>query len=369
MSDTDDGAETVRLSVPDMDCPSCAGKVTGSVESVDGVEGADAQVTAGRLDVTYDADRTDEGSVREAVEGAGYEVEDGGAETLSVPSMDCPSCAGKVENALDGADVAGYETQPATGRVVVEPGTASRDDVVSAIEGAGYDVEDDADAESPDSVWTSPRALKTWAGAALLVAGLVLEFVAPAANAELARTAGVTVTAADAAFLVAAAFGGQAVLRNGYYSAKNASLDIDLLMSAGILGAVAVGLYFEAATLAVLFSIAELLEQYSMDRARDSLRELMELSPDTATVVRDGEEETVPVEAVEPGETVVVRPGEKVSVDGVVREGTSAVDQSPITGESVPVGKEAGDEVFAGTVNEEGYLEVEASSEADESTI
>ncbi|WP_327053143.1 heavy metal translocating P-type ATPase [Halomicrococcus gelatinilyticus] len=369
MSDTDDGADTLRLSVPDMDCPSCAGKVTGSVESVDGVEGADAQVTAGRLDVTYDAGRTDEDAVREAVESAGYEVEAGGTETLSVPSMDCPSCAGKVENALDGADVAGYETQPATGRVVVETGAASRDDVVSAIEGAGYEVEADDDAESPASVWRSLRALKTWAGAALLVAGLVLEFVAPAANAELARAAGVTVTAADAAFLFAAALAGQAVLRNGYYSAKNASLDIDLLMSAGILGAVAVGLYFEAATLAVLFSIAELLEQYSMDRARDSLRELMELSPDTATVVRDGEEETVPVEAVDPGETVAVRPGEKVPVDGVVREGTSAVDQSPITGESVPVGKAVDDEVFAGTVNEEGYLEVEATSEADESTI
>ncbi|WP_440007263.1 heavy metal translocating P-type ATPase [Halomicrococcus sp. SG-WS-1] len=375
MSDTD-GTETVRLSVPDMDCPSCAGKVTGSVESVEGVADADAQVTAGRLVVDYDPDRTDSAAIREAVENAGYAVENGGEETLSVPSMDCPSCAGKVENALDGVDgVAGYETRPATGTVVVESAGASRSDLVAAVEGAGYEVTDpagdDASAAgvgSPDSVWTSPRALKTWAGAALLVAALVLHF-SSLANPKLFTVGSVTLTVADAAFLLATASGGQAVLRNGYYSAKNASLDIDLLMSAGIVGALAVGLYLEAATLAVLFSVAELLERYSMDRARDSLRELMELSPDTATVVRDGEEETVPVEAVRPGETVVVRPGEKVPVDGVVREGASAVDQSPITGESVPVEKNEGDEVFAGTVNEEGYLEVEATAEADETTI
>jgi Cd2+/Zn2+-exporting ATPase len=142
-----------------------------------------------------------------------------------------------------------------------------------------------------------------------------------------------------------------------------------------VVAAVAVGLYFEAATLAVLFSVAELLERFSMDRARNSVRELMDLSPDTATVRRSGDgegktrEETVPVEEVRVGETVVVRPGEKIPVDGAVVDGSSAVNQAPITGESVPVDKTAGDEVYAGTVNEEGYLEVEATAEADETTL
>ncbi|WP_266074764.1 heavy metal translocating P-type ATPase [Haladaptatus caseinilyticus] len=377
MSNT--GTETLRLSVPSMDCPSCAGKVTKSVKSVAGVRDIDAQVASGRLVVTFDPDRADTDAIRTAVTNAGYEIDDTDderTETLSVPSMDCPSCAGKVENAL--SDVSGvkeYDTQPASGRVVITASAGtSRETLVAAVESAGYEVEevasDDGPAvESPHAVWTSTRALKTWAGAAFLVFGLVLEFITPSLNPELVSAVGNSLTVAGVGFLAATAIGGQEIVRNGYYSAKNRSLDIDLLMSVGILGALAVGLYFEAATLAVLFSVAELLERFSMDRARNSLRELMDLSPDTATVRREDGEETVPVESVHIGDVVIVRPGEKIPVDGEVHEGTSSVNQAPITGESVPVEKETGDEVFAGTVNEEGYLEVEATAEADDSTI
>jgi Cd2+/Zn2+-exporting ATPase len=177
------------------------------------------------------------------------------------------------------------------------------------------------------------------------------------------------VTVAWLAYLGAAAVAGQAILRNGYYSARNLNLDIDFLMSAGVVGALLVDLPFEAATLAVLFSVAELLERFSMDRARNSMRELMELSPDTATVRRDGSEETVPAESVEVGETVLVRPGEKVPLDGVVTEGGSAVNEAPITGESVPVDKEPGDEVYGGSIVEQGYLELETTATAADSTL
>jgi len=119
----------------------------------------------------------------------------------------------------------------------------------------------------------------------------------------------------------------------------------------------------------VLFSVAELLERYSMDRARGSLRELMALSPETATVRRDGAEQVVPASAVAVGDRVLVRPGEKVPVDGVVREGDSALDESAITGESVPVDKGRGDEVYAGSLSQTGYLELEATARAAESTI
>jgi Cd2+/Zn2+-exporting ATPase len=299
---------------------------------------------------------------------------------LSVPEMDCPSCAGKVENALDTVSgVETFETRPATGEVLVT-GEADSEQVVAAIEGAGYEVADVGDDENgPDvaasnDVWTSPRALKTWVGGALMVAGLTLEFFLASADALLFSAVGREFHLSSVLLLLAAGVAGQEILRNGYYSAKNLSLDIDLLMGTGVVAAVAVGLYFEAATLAVLFSIAELLERFSMDRARNSVRELMNLSPDTATVRRtsaDGTttEETVPVEEVGVGETVVVRPGEKIPVDGAVLEGTSAVNQAPITGESVPVDKSEGDDVYAGTINEEGYLEVEATAEADETTL
>ena len=314
------------------------------------------------------------------------ESRDGTAE-LSVPGMDCPSCAGKVETALSRvAGIGSVDTRPTAGTVAVEydaeavvPRT-----IEEAIEGAGYPVEGTSleegsdrasEAGSHESVWRTPRARKTAVSGVFLAAGILLEWVVPGLNAEVASVLGVEFSAAAVAFVAGVATGGQAILRNGYYSARNANLDIDFLMSAAILSAVLVSLiaprslYFEAATLATLFSVSELLERYSIDRTRDSLRELMDLSPDEATVLRDGEERTVPVDAVEVGDTVVVRPGEKIPVDGVVTEGESAVDQSPITGESVPVGKGKGDDVYAGTIDEGGYLEIETRSAAGEDTL
>ena len=302
---------------------------------------------------------------------------------LTVPEMDCPSCAQKVDKSLQRVNgVTDTTLQPTTGTATVtyDPNRAAEADVIAAIEGAGYEViggEDGSDEESadgmeiapPSEIWTSSRAIKTWIGAGFVVLGLLFEFVLAGQNPEVATLLSHSFTVADGLFLVAIAVSGYPVVRGGYYSARNLSLDIDLLMGTAIIAATGIGYFVEAATLAVLFSIAELLEDYAMDRARNSLRELMELSPDEATVRRDGEEVTVSVEDVEVGETVVVRPGEKIPLDGTVIEGGSAVDQSPITGESVPVDKTEGDDVYAGSINEEGYLEVEITSTAEDSTL
>ncbi|MEF8871987.1 MAG: cation-translocating P-type ATPase, partial [Haloarculaceae archaeon] len=299
-----------------MDCPSCAGKVDKSLERVDGVVDTTLQPTTGTATVTYDADRVSEANVVDAIENAGYEV-------------------------------------------------VGDDDADSARDGQSASV----DIAPPSDVWTSPRALKTWVGAVFVTLGLLVEFVLTGQNVSVASVLDSPLSLADVLFLGAVAASGSPVVRSGYYSARNRSLDIDLLMGTAIIAATGIGYFVEAATLAVLFSIAELLEDYAMDRARDSLRELMELSPDEATVRRDGEEVTVPADDVAVGETVVVRPGDKIPLDGTVIDGVSAVDESPITGESVPVDKSAGDDVYAGAINEEGYLEVEVTSAAGDSTL
>ncbi len=309
---------------------------------------------------------------------------------LSVPEMDCPSCGGTVERALGRvAGVTGAETRPATGRIVVryDPGRASVADLVAAVEGAGYEVVgSDGDdrghghghehgRDDGDGVWRSARARRTAVGGVLLAAGLALEFPLGRFDPELATVLGAPVFLADVCFLVAVAVAGAPIVRNGARSARALSLDIDFLMTVAILGALAASLafgerlYFEAATLAVLFGVAELLERASMDRARDSLRELMALSPDEATVRRDGTTETVPVEDVAVGDVVVVGPGERIPTDGEVIAGEGPVDQSPITGESVPVDKTVGDEVYAGTINETGALDVAVASAAGEDTL
>ncbi|EMA67764.1 heavy metal translocating P-type ATPase [Halorubrum aidingense JCM 13560] len=340
-ADPGSGAEptlTVRLAVPEMDCPSCAGKVDKGLRRVDGVVDAVLQPTTGTAAITYDPDRTSEADVVAAIEGAGYEV-------------------------VDRADPAGSGGADATGGGSADGSNAASGATASATAADGPAV------APPSETWTSPRAKKTWVGAVLVTLGLLFEFVLTGSNVGVATVLGAPITVADALFIGAVAVSGVPIVRAGYYSARARSLDIDLLMGTAIVAATGIGYFVEAATLAVLFSVAELLEDYAMDRARDSLRELMELSPEEATVRRDGEEVTVSADAVDVGETVIVRPGEKVPLDGTVLDGGSAVDESPITGESVPIDKTAGDEVYAGSINAEGYLEIEATSTAGDSTL
>jgi Cd2+/Zn2+-exporting ATPase len=304
-----------------MDCPSCAAKVTTSVEKAAGIEKIETRPTSGTLDVRYDADRTDPDAIADRAEAAGYEV------TGTDGEAGATSAASKAD-------------------------------------------------EERSSVWGSSRAIKTWISAVFLGFGVLFEFFLSGGNAALLRIPGGELLIGDALMLVAVAIAGQVILRNGYYSARNLSLDIDFLMSAAILGATGISLFFvgaslyiEAASLAVLFNVAELLERYSVTRARNSVEELMELSPDRAVARRDGEEIEIPVGDVEIGEVVLVEPGEKIPMDGAVVEGESAVNQAPITGESVPVDKTPGEEVYAGTINEQGYLEIEVTSEASDNTL
>jgi Cd2+/Zn2+-exporting ATPase len=291
---------------------------------------------------------------------------------LAAPEMDCTSCAGKVRSSLEGQEgVGGVDTRPTTGVVVVEyaPGATSVGELVARIEAAGYEVTDtEGRMASGAEVWTSGRAYKVYAGAVVMLLGFAVAF-GPVADPVVLEAVRET-TLGDALFALAAAVAGAPVVRAGYRSAKLRELDIDLLMGSAIVAALFVGYYVEAATLAVLFGLAELLETHAMDRTRQSIRELLALSPETATVRGpDGEEETVPAASVEAGDVVVVRPGERIPVDGEVVDGRSAVDESPITGESVPVDKEPGSEVYAGTVAEGGYLEVRAAAAGDETTL
>jgi len=292
--------------------------------------------------------------------------------SLSVPSMDCASCANKVDSSVSKLDgLSEIDPRPTSGTLLVnyDPKVTTVEAIRDRVEAAGYEVEDGDEPHDPTAVWKSSRAIRTGLGALFMLIGVAFEWLVPGANTTLATVFGVDLGLDWLAYVAAAAVAGSEIVRNGYYSIRNLSLDIDLLMTGGILGALAVNLPFEAATLAVLFSVAELLERYSMDRARGSLRELMELSPETATVLENGEERVVPADEVAVGDRVVVRPGEKIPVDGIIQEGQSAIDESPITGESVPADKSAGDEVYAGSLTEGGYLEIETTAPADESTI
>ncbi len=170
-------------------------------------------------------------------------------------------------------------------------------------------------------------------------------------------------------FLLTIALSVEGPARRAWSAVGTRALDINVLMIIAVAGALVLGEWFEAAAVVWLFGVAQWLEARSMERARHAIRSLMTQTPTSATLRRGTMFVQVPVADVRVGDIVVVRPGERVPVDGVVIDGESAVDQSPVTGESFPAEKAPGDEVFSGTINGTSALEVEASRVADDSTL
>ncbi|WP_166416706.1 heavy metal translocating P-type ATPase [Cochlodiniinecator piscidefendens] len=170
-------------------------------------------------------------------------------------------------------------------------------------------------------------------------------------------------------FLLAVVFGVWLVAPKAWASARHLSPDMNLLMIVAVAGAIGIGEYFEAATVAMFFALSLALESWSVGRARNAVAALLNLAPPTARVVTDTGERDVPAEAVSVGQIFIVRGGDRIPLDGNVVDGVSDVDQAPITGESVPVTKEKDDEVFAGTINGSGTLQVKATKPASDTVL
>jgi Cd2+/Zn2+-exporting ATPase len=175
---------------------------------------------------------------------------------------------------------------------------------------------------------------------------------------------------AQISFLLVAVFAGKDIIKRAIKSVfKKKRLDMNFLISIAALGAFLIGHGEEGAAVMFLFFIAESLEDYAADRARRSISELLKLAPQTAKVKKDGKEIELHVHDVKVGDIVVVRPGEKIPLDGEVTKGSSSVNQAPITGESMPVEKIEGDEVYSGTINAQGYLEIKVTKKSEEGIL
>jgi Cd2+/Zn2+-exporting ATPase len=163
--------------------------------------------------------------------------------------------------------------------------------------------------------------------------------------------------------------GGLLATQNALVSLRQRQINVDLLMVLAALGAASIGYWQEGGILLFLFSLSNALQAYALERTRRAITKLMDLRPDTAVVHEDGGERRVPVEAVAVGQLLLVRPGDRLPLDGVVERGITSIDQAPITGESLPVIKRPGDPVFAGTINQEGAISVRVTKPAGESTL
>ena len=254
--------------------------------------------------------------------------------------------------------------------VVIQPGA-----LVSAVARTGMKAEpwknDGSAGEEAAGLWSRwGRTVTTAVSGVALLAGFSFIWIAQGWRAAIGGSETAMPWGAKACFLVAIVAGSWHVLPKALRALVRFRPDMNLLMTVAIVGALVLGEYFEAATVAFLFALSLALESWSVARARRAVAALMSLSPDLATVVgADGRETVTEVNAVAVGSTIVIRPGEKVPLDGTVSKGESSVNQAPITGESTPVPKTVGSEVYAGTINDDGALEVVTSKLAQDTTL
>jgi len=277
---------------------------------------------------------------------------------MSIDGMDCSDCAVVIEHGLSRMDgVLKVQVDYALQSLNVEYDArhTSQRAIEKRIRQLGYDV--------------VPGNLKRWyianrellfsllSGVMLLSAWLLGHFA----------NAGVQITLP--LYALAYILGGYEPVRHAWHGLRERQFDTDLLMVLAALGAASLGDFAEGALLLFLFSLGHTLEHRALDRARNAVRALASLTPKTALVRKQEENLTLPVEKLALGDIVIVRPGERVAVDGVVATGSSGVDQSPVTGESMPVAKLSGDQVFAGSINGDGALDVRVTRLAKDSTL
>ncbi len=375
----------VTLTVPGMGSDHCAGIVRASLEKLAGV-GA-VQTNTGNHRVTVDiADpqQLDADRVRRAVEKAGYDVaavDDGSRSVqLTVPGMGSDHCAGIVRHSLERLEgIDAIETNIANHRVTVKVRAAGpeAETLRTTVENAGYDVasvnaggeEDEEGDAAIEEAWLAQAKKRLWIAAVPTTAIMIL--MMPQMTHEiLPRTVYLAVIAL-LAFPVVFLYGGWATHVASWRSLTNRNANMDVLISMGSLPPYFLGIagfiwpmtsFIEmAATIMTFHLLGRYLETRAKGRASEAIRRLLTLGAKTARVERDGTEEEVPVKELQPGDVMVIRPGEKIPTDGEVVDGESHLDESIATGESIPVYKQAGDAVIGATINKEGRLRVRAT--------
>lgn len=280
---------------------------------------------------------------------------------LYIDGLDCEDEVKLIRSAMEGLKgISSFETNIMTRTLKADydDRLVSEQVIIKAIAGTGLKPRKKEKVRKPSVWWKEPRIITLSACGLFIVGAFVLEHLI-----------GVSHRSASVLYGIATLIGGYYPARMGLTALKTLRPNIRTLMVAGAIGAASLGLWEEAALLVLIYSLGDVLEAYASDRVRGAVRALMELAPKEALVRRDGKEIVLKVEEVMVGDTIIIRPGEKIPLDGKVVRGTSSLDQSPITGESIPVSKGPGDEVFAGSMNQRGSIEVAVTKPFEDTTL
>jgi len=280
--------------------------------------------------------------------------------TINIEGMDCSCEADLLEKKLGSlAGVESYEVNPISkkARIMYNPSQVTVQDIIRSIPETGMNASLVQDRKKHSTWWKEKQQL------ALCGCGLVTII------AFAAKLMGAPLLLCNILFVLAVAVGVFYPARKALIALINLTPTIHLLMLIGAAGAIALRMFSESAILIFVYSLGDVIESYAVDKARGAINSLIALLPKEALVLKDGKEVIMATEDINIGDIVVVRPGERIPVEGKVVQGASFVDQAAITGEPIPVRKQPGDDVFAGTINQSGSLEVQVDRPADETML
>ncbi len=288
---------------------------------------------------------------------------------LTVRGMDCPDEIADLKRGFDGqlgiVDLS-FNLMRGTMTVDFDPSTVGPDQIISIVKTTGLSATPVVDSAAPPDSQAGGERIALWltvASGCGTAAGLVLALVPASAFHN-------TTWPAAIAYSMAIAAAWWHIAPKAFRAVGRFQLDMNVLMSVAVVGAIGLGEWFEGSTVAFLFMLSNWLESWSVGRARRAIQALMELAPPTARVQKEhGHEVEVDASTVVIGDRVIVKPGEKFPLDGRVIEGHTSTNQAPITGESMPVNKAVGDDVFAGTINQEGAVIIDVTKPADDSVL
>ncbi|TYS89826.1 heavy metal translocating P-type ATPase [Rossellomorea aquimaris] len=353
-------AEMVEYRVFGMDCPSCAASIEKGLGKLKNIEDIKVNYNTGKLRFMGNKETNLE-HVEDVVQKLGFKVEpleqNKNVRIYHVEGMDCSSCAKSIENHLNTIPgVNSVSVHFSTGKLKAEHEN-SVEEIISEVSKIGFRA-------SLSSKNNGAEPAKHNEGKGLIITSGIL-----IALGFIGSFTGVSPFITTLMYAMAMVISGYKPVKSAFYSIKSRSLDMNVLMSAAAIGAAFIGEWLEGATVVWLFALGTTLQNMSLEKTRDSIRNLMNLAPSEAWIKVGSQLMKKPVEEVSVGDILVVKPGDRIPLDGEIVTGESSVNQAPITGESIPVDKQAGDTVYAGTINENGSLEVKVTKLVEDTTI
>lgn len=356
------GQKNMEFKIIGMDCPSCAATIEKGLQKTKGIQSVRVNFGTGKMAVGAD-DSSVFDQIPNQVRKLGFESEPLGKnknmQTYKIEGMDCGSCAMTIEKHLSkNPNVQEVKVNFSTGKMQIDH-TTNQKEIIKEVQRAGFDASLDSISNQKEASYDNKKkgASTTTISGIFLALGFIGSFT------------GVTPELITALYAASILIGGYKPSRSAFYAIKSGSLDMNVLMASAAIGAALIGEWFEGATVVWLFALGNTLQNRSIERTRESIRSLINLTPSEATVKSGNQLIRKPVEEVEVNDNIVIKPGEKVPLDGEIVSGTSSINQAPITGESLPVDKQQGDTVYAGTVNESGSLEVKVTKLVEDTTI